>query len=87
MTGDTTILRPESPLNQKAMTAEEALKVIKYHQEWRKGGDVPQTDTTKLTEALDLLPKVIESKDREIAELKSEIAKLKTKRLTHEPKS
>lgn len=51
------------------MTEEEALKVIAYHQAWRKGGDSPQTDPTKLTEALDLIPKIIESKDREIAEL------------------
>lgn len=61
------------------MTEEEALKVIAYHQVWRKGGDSPQTDPTKLTEALDLIPKIIESKDREIAELKS--AKLKTKKI------
>lgn len=76
MTGDTTKLRPESPLNQKEMTEEEALKVIAYHQAWRKGGDSPQTDPTKLTKALYLIPKIIESKEREIAELKAEREKL-----------
>lgn len=61
------------------MTQEKAIQVIAYHQRWRKGADIPQTDVSELTDALDLLPTLIHGKDREIVELKSEIAKLKTK--------
>ena len=55
------------------MTQEETLEVIAYHQKWRKGGDVPQTDPAKLTEALDSIHRIIESKDREIAELDEQL--------------
>lgn len=36
------------------MTLSEAIKVLADHQEWRCGGDGPQTCPQALTEALDL---------------------------------
>jgi len=35
------------------MDIKEAAKVLRAHQEWRKGGDGPQTNVTSLTQAID----------------------------------
>jgi len=60
------------------MTQEEALQVIDYHQKWRKGADVPQTDIKEISEALDLLSILVKEKDHEIAELNTKITALKS---------
>ena len=38
--------------NRLNMTHKEALKVLEYHQKWRQGDKVEQTDPKELTKAL-----------------------------------
>lgn len=44
------------------MTITEAVKILRDHQAWRKGGDGPETDPRKLSEALEWVIKTLESK-------------------------
>lgn len=37
------------------MTIEEAVALLEYHQKWRRGADIPQTDPVKLTVAIDVV--------------------------------
>lgn len=43
------------------MSTQEAAKVLREHQAWRKGGDGPQTDVTLLTQAIDAAVAALES--------------------------
>lgn len=42
------------------MTISEAIEVLKVHNEWRNGGDIP-TDRKEVTEALDKAIEVMEA--------------------------
>ena len=42
------------------MTITEAVKILRDHQAWRKGGDGPQTDPLKLSEALEVAIRKLE---------------------------
>ena len=52
------------------MKAEEAIGILTYHQEWRRGRDVTQTDVKQLTKAIDTAINLLSAKSREIEELK-----------------
>jgi hypothetical protein len=36
------------------MTLNQAIKVLKHHQKWRKGADIKPTEPRELTEALEI---------------------------------
>ena len=46
------------------MTLQEALKVLEYHQKWRHGDEVEQTDK-ELTEAIDIAINILKGLDKE----------------------
>lgn len=47
------------------MDIQEAAAVLRAHQEWRKGGDGPQTDVTSLTQAIDAAVAALEAMARD----------------------
>ncbi|MDR2004115.1 MAG: hypothetical protein LBQ74_13870 [Prevotella sp.] len=41
------------------MDIQKIVDILTYHQQWRQGADIPQTDMKKLTEALDGAIKIL----------------------------
>lgn len=48
------------------MTIEQALEVLKYHNQWRLGSNLEQTNSQELTKALIIAIEVMEKKKEEI---------------------
>ena len=55
------------------MTNEEAKRILEYHQKWRKGAEVEQTDVKKLSEAMDVAIEVIDPNIKLICEQEKQL--------------
>ena len=53
---------PGMTKKKKPMTTQEAIKILKSHNRWRKGEDVPATCPVMLGEAIDQAVKDLEKK-------------------------